>query len=100
MTELRTDFYDDILDASMNGKRRYKLIENNDGTVSLEDVTVYEQVGSNFGAGQINSTNAQINSMAAQISELNKKVSAINAALPYKLTVSGTTMTFTSENRN
>lgn len=58
---LPTNFQDDILNASMGGKRRYRLINNTDGTVSLEDVTTYDQVGSNFGAGQTNQTNAAVN---------------------------------------
>lgn len=58
---LATDYQDDILNSSMNGKRRYNLIQNSDGTVSLEDVSTYDQVGSNFGAGNINATNQAVN---------------------------------------
>lgn len=61
---LPVNFQDDIMSASMNGKRRYNLIQNADGTVSLEDVTNYDQVGSNFGAGQINQTNTAVNASA------------------------------------
>ena len=61
---LPTNFQDDIMNASMNGKRKYTLIQNTDGTVSLEDVTEYDQVGSNFGAGQINQTNTAVNESA------------------------------------
>lgn len=61
---LPTNFQDDIINASMGGKRRYNLIQNIDGTVSLEDVTDYDQVGSNFGAGQINQTNTAVNAAA------------------------------------
>lgn len=63
-TVLPVNFQDDIVNASMNGKRRYNLIQNTDGTVSLEDVTTYDQVGSNFGAGQINATNKAVNDSA------------------------------------
>ena len=45
----------------MGGKRRYNLIQNDDGTYSLEDVTEYTQTGSDFGAGQINATNQAVN---------------------------------------
>jgi hypothetical protein len=45
---------DDLLSESMDGKRRYKMINNSDGTVSFEDVTDYDQVGSDFGASEIN----------------------------------------------
>lgn len=58
---LPTNFKDDILSSSMGGKRRYNLIQNDDGTYSLEDVTDYTQTGSDFGAGQINATNKAVN---------------------------------------
>lgn len=58
---LPVNFKDDILASSMGGKRRYNLIQNSDGTYSLEDVTSYTQVGSDFGAGQINATNKAVN---------------------------------------
>ena len=61
---LTTDFKDDIMQEAMNGKRRYKMINNSDGTISLEDATTYDQVGSNFGAGQMNATNAAVNASA------------------------------------
>lgn len=57
---LPVDFKDDIL-ATTNQKRKYNLIQNDDGTVSFEDATEYQQTGSDFGAGQINSTNDAIN---------------------------------------
>lgn len=62
---LVTNFQDDILAASMGGKRRYRLIHNSDGTVSLEDATTYTQVGSNFGAAQVNATNKAVNESLA-----------------------------------
>ena len=58
---LPTNFKDDILSPSMGGKRRYNLIQNDDGTYSLEDVTDYTQTGSDFGSGQINATNQAVN---------------------------------------
>ena len=58
---LRTDYKDDILDTSANEKRKYNLITNSDGTVSLEDVTEYSQVGDAFGGADINRTNEEIN---------------------------------------
>lgn len=58
---LPTTFRDDIVSSSMNGRRRYNMIQNDDGTVSFEDVTEYTQVGSNFGAAQINATNGAVN---------------------------------------
>ena len=61
---LPTNFKDDILASSMGSKRRYNVINNSDGTISLEDVTTYTQVGSTFGAAQINATNAAANAAA------------------------------------
>lgn len=60
-TPLSTDFKDDILDESMSGKRRYNLNQNSDGTYSFEDVSVYEQKGSDFGAKQVNEVASSIN---------------------------------------
>lgn len=63
MADLPTNYLDDILAQSMNGKRKYRITRA-DGTfeeVILEDVSEYEQVGSNFGAGDINKTNQAVN---------------------------------------
>ena len=51
---LKTDYLDDILNAEVNTRRKYNMIQNGDGTVSFEDVTVYSQEGSTFGAADIN----------------------------------------------
>ena len=60
---LPTNFKDDILNTSVNSKRKYKMINNTGGTVSFEDKTDYTQEGSEFGAGQINATNDAINNI-------------------------------------
>lgn len=59
-----TNFKDDILGSNMGGRRRYKMTTNSDGTVSLEDVTTYSQVGGEFKAANINATNEAINAAA------------------------------------
>jgi len=56
---LKTDFKDDIFD----GKRKYNLITNEDGTVSFEDVTEYVQEGDLFGGNEINTTNLKVNEL-------------------------------------
>lgn len=61
---LPVNFKDDVLASAMNGKRRFNMIQNSDGTVSFEDVTDYTQVGSTFGAAQINATNEAVNNAA------------------------------------
>lgn len=57
MADLKTNYKDDVLDTSKNQKRKYKMIQNPDGTVSFEDVTVYTQEGDSFGGADINATN-------------------------------------------
>jgi hypothetical protein len=54
---LKIDFKDDVFD----GNRKYTLLNNADGTVSLIDATTYQQEGSSFGATNINDTNKEIN---------------------------------------
>lgn len=65
---LKTDYRND----KFAGKRKYILIENGDGTVSLEDVTSYETVGDIFNADDINSTNKAVNANADGIQNLDK----------------------------
>ena len=61
---LPTNYQDDVLKSTMGGKRRYTFTDNSDGTKCLEDATQYEKVGSNFGAADINKTNAAVNAAA------------------------------------
>lgn len=61
-TPLSTDFKDDILDSS-NYKRKYRQVVNNDGTFSFQDETTYQQVGSNYGAKEINEEREAINNI-------------------------------------
>ena len=61
-TPLSTDFKDDILDSS-NYKRKYKQVVNNDGTFSFQDETTYQQVGSNYGAKEVNEERKAINNI-------------------------------------
>ena len=61
---LSTDFKDDILDSSNTG-RKYRQITNNDGTMSLQDETTYQQVGSVYGAKEINEEREAINNIYA-----------------------------------
>lgn len=60
---LRTNYKDDILANSMNGKRLYRIALQ-DGTFlygNIEDYSLYEQSGDFFGAKDINETNAAVN---------------------------------------
>lgn len=71
MADLSTNYLDDILAPSMNGKRKFRITRA-DGTfeeVAIEDVSEYEQIGSNFGAGDINKTNEEVNKLFQSVSD-------------------------------
>lgn len=61
--KLPVNFQDDIIDTSINEKRKYLIEDNTDGTKSLDDVTVYLKIGDYFGSEQINKTNQTINEL-------------------------------------
>ena len=63
---LPVDFKDDILNTGVNQKRKYQQTYNSDGSVSFEDVTEYQQKGSNFGAQEVNKTNGAVNNIYAE----------------------------------
>lgn len=63
---LPVDFKDDVLNEQMGGRRKYRMINNPDGTVSFDDVTTYDQVGSDFGQAQVNATNQAVNESVDQ----------------------------------
>lgn len=67
ITKLKTNFQDDIINTEVNDRRRYNLINNSDGTISLEDVTVYEQIGSNYGEKEINNANDTVNQLIEKV---------------------------------
>ena len=75
MSELRTDFKDDVLDVIQNEKRKYRIIHNDDGTISLEDATVYLQKGDSFGANDIN----EMNEITNQMLGVNEKLDGFTA---------------------
>lgn len=60
---LKENYKDDILDVSQNVKRKYRMTENQDGTVSFDDETEYLQEGDNFGSGAINPIAHAINGL-------------------------------------
>lgn len=82
---LKTNYQNDVF----SGKRKYNLINNSDGTVSLDDVTVYNKVGDIFNADDINATNRGVNVIAEEFeqvkndnaafkSEVNKQVASLD----------------------
>lgn len=79
---LKTNYKDDVFE----GNRKYRKTDNPDGTVSLEDVTTYKQVGDTFAAADINATNAAINTLTGvKIAEV--KVADFTPAAPYTLRI-------------
>lgn len=59
MNDLKTDYQD----YTFVGNKKFNLINNSDGTISLVDVTEYVVEGDEFGANDINATNQRINEM-------------------------------------
>lgn len=61
-------------DAIWSGLRKYALINNDDGTVSFSDVTVYSQKeNSFFGAADANAMNAAMNELAGNMDTVAEK---------------------------
>lgn len=77
ITKLPVNFKDDVIDTSVSDKRRYNEITNSDGTISLEDVTTYSQIGSDFGAEQVNQTNGAVNALIEGITEVESSVNEV-----------------------
>lgn len=53
MAELSLDFKNEIINETINEKRRYVMTENEDGTVSFTDATSYSQTGTKYGAEEV-----------------------------------------------
>lgn len=80
---LKTDYKDALYD----GSRRYRLIQNEDGTYNLPDATSYTQQGDKFGANDINQTNAAVNRINSGIS-IALTAAGWSGTVPYTQTVS------------
>lgn len=80
---LKTDYKD----AMFDGQRRYRLIQNEDGTYSLPDATTYTQQGDKFGANDINSTNIEINKLET-VKTVTLLAAGWSSTAPYTQTVS------------
>lgn len=79
MADLKTNYVDDVLDTTKNQLRKYQQIQNDDGTVSFVDVTEYTQVGTSFGAKDINDTNAAINDVNGKLTTALPSESSIHS---------------------
>ena len=77
-TNLPTDYED----AVWNGLKKYAQVDNEDGTVSFKDMTVYiKKEKSFFGAADANAMNAAMNQIAGNMDTVSQKATqATNAA--------------------
>ena len=80
---LKTDYVDDVF----SGKRKYLVAENDDGTISLDDVTGYDKEGDTFGAGDMNATNLAVNNLYS-IDTVVVPLSGWSSQIPYTQTIS------------
>lgn len=81
MADLRTNYVDDILDTSTNERRKYRMITNDDGTVSFVDVTDYSQIGDSFGSNDLNAITNAVNENTSSIEQINVDITALNKDL-------------------
>lgn len=82
MESLKTNYKND----KFTGMRKYEKIENTDGTISLNDVTQYEEIGDIYSAADINNTNIAVNRIIGLIS-FTLLASNWNSAAPYVQTI-------------
>lgn len=86
---LKTDYKND----KFVGMRKYQLIGNEDGTVSLEDKTIYQEEGDIFNSDDINQTNRVINGNTREVERINTikdvfvPASGWSSAVPYTQTI-------------
>lgn len=91
MADLKTNYQDDILNTEVNTQRKYRMVQNNDGTVSFEDATDYSQVGDSFGAADINKTNLAIADLNNALDDCFQSVSNGKALVASAITGKGVT---------
>lgn len=90
---MKTDYKNDILADSMNGLRRYEMINNDDGTVSFRDVSEYTQTGDGVTAGAMNSIGTHIEDIEAflrlgyYVGEVSVPITLASAGKTFKTTV-------------
>lgn len=86
---LKTDYKNDAFE----GKRRYLLEDNGEGTYGIVDVTAYAITGDIFNADDINATNAAVNAIENNVIQTNRNLTSLGNDLTrirdFTLTVSG-----------
>ena len=60
---------EDYKDAVFSGLRKYKMLDNGDGTVSPVDMTEYEENGDKFGAKDVNAITKTVNATGEIIAD-------------------------------
>lgn len=75
--KLPVNYKDDIINTEVQQKRKYNLINNSDGTISLEDVTEYSQKGSTFDAREVNAITTTVNSIIDEKATLESDMESI-----------------------
>lgn len=85
---LKENYSDDVFE----GKRKYQITDNSDGTKSIDDVTSYTSEGDLFGANDINATNKAINRANSKKS-ITLTSSRWSSSAPYTQTISVSGMT-------
>lgn len=74
MANLKTNYKNDVLDASKNIERVYDIMSRDgnvlQSNVIFRDKSVYTQIGDEFGAGDINGTNEQVNYVVSAMNGL------------------------------
>lgn len=79
MEYLKTNYKND----KFTGPRKYEKTDNPDGTISLNDVTNYEEVGDIYSAADINTANAAVNGFYNEYNaQVNKMTGVLTFALP------------------
>lgn len=66
------------------GLRKYEKTDNSDGSISLNDVTSYEEVGDIYSAADINTANAAVNGF---YDEYNAQVDKLTGIITFPLPV-------------
>lgn len=90
---MKTDWKDDIFE-----RRRFRMENNGDGTVTPIDVTSYSQQGDLFGAKELNEIGTEVNTLSKEVAAAKKSVSdgkaEIAAAITLKRVATAATDTF------
>ena len=86
MITLKTDYKDAVLDIMQNTLRKFSQTDNDDGTISLTDETVYSQKGDAFAAIDINNTNKAIEEIR-EVRTASVSSSGWSSAAPYTQTI-------------